>query len=122
MRAMTSVPPPAGKPTMTCADFFRVCADARGQGMFENNPVAAAASRWRRVGMADFRRCVDAIACRELSMTAAARTRRSAPWTPPGPHAVQKPVGDGLRRAGGALGLRQEQLDDLVRGARMAEE
>jgi hypothetical protein len=46
MRAMTSVPPPAGKPTMMRTGFWTAgtCAKARGRKMLEASPAAEAAS------------------------------------------------------------------------------
>src|SRR3989442_509080 len=54
MRAMTSVPPPAGKPTITWAGFLIACANARGAKLAagESSPAVEATSRWRRVSMA----------------------------------------------------------------------
>src|SRR5215831_5966063 len=54
MRAMTSVPPPAGKPTITWAGFLIACANARGTKLVAgaSSPAVEAASKWRRVSMA----------------------------------------------------------------------
>jgi len=44
---MTSVPPPAGKPTITWAGFLVACANARGtkRALEESSPAVEAASK-----------------------------------------------------------------------------
>jgi hypothetical protein len=47
MRAITSVPPPAGNPTITRAGFLIACANARRTKLVpeESNPAVEAASK-----------------------------------------------------------------------------
>src|SRR5438128_7402079 len=128
MRAMTSVPPPAGKPTITWAGFLIACANARGAKLAagESSPAVEATSRWRRVSMAGFPRCSGRLRGSNLRTSTLAVERRDHlrhphPSFARRQHGAQ-PIGRCRQfRERGLARLRRESSDQARDGERAAE-
>src|SRR5215471_12478270 len=122
MRAMTSVPPPAGKPTITWAGFLIACANARGTKLVAgaSSPAVEAASKWRRVSMA-----VSVVAAGDLCAfkltcldTCTNRLRHPHPSFARRQHGAQ-PIGRSRQfRERGLTRLRREPSDQARDGER----